>query len=108
MKALQVSVEGRSIIDVTMEEDVGNLDEVVVVAFGTQKKASVVSAITTVTPADLKVPSSNLTTALAGRVDRKSVVSGKSVSVRVDLGGRGIIKKKINKSDKGKQINRKK
>src|SRR3546814_16595906 len=28
-------------------------------------------------------------------VDRKSVVSGKSVSVRVDLGGRRIIKKKI-------------
>src|SRR3546814_15069631 len=26
--------------------------------------------------------------------DRKSVVSGQSVSVRVDLGGRGIIKKK--------------
>src|SRR3546814_15158824 len=31
------------------------------------------------------------------RLDRKSVVSGKSVSVRVDLGGRRIIKKK-NKS----------
>src|SRR3546814_14205312 len=29
--------------------------------------------------------------------DRKSVVEGKSVSVRVDLGGRGIIKKKKNK-----------
>src|SRR3546814_16949861 len=28
------------------------------------------------------------------RPDRKSVVSGKSVSVRVDLGGRRIIKKK--------------
>src|SRR3546814_11811422 len=28
------------------------------------------------------------------RQDRKSVVSGKSVSVRVDLGGRRIIKKK--------------
>src|SRR3546814_13964987 len=28
-----------------------------------------------------------------GAGDRKSVVSGKSVSVRVDLGGRGIIKK---------------
>src|SRR3546814_18458570 len=27
-------------------------------------------------------------------LDRKSVVSGKSVSVRVDLGGRGVIKKK--------------
>src|SRR3546814_16307191 len=30
-------------------------------------------------------------------VDRKSVVSGKSVSVRVDLGGRRIIKKKQQK-----------
>src|SRR3546814_20994709 len=27
------------------------------------------------------------------RIDRKSVVKGKSVSVRVELGGRGIIKK---------------
>src|SRR3546814_12488122 len=31
------------------------------------------------------------------RADRKSVVQGKSVSVRVDLGGRRSIKKKINK-----------
>src|SRR3546814_14219955 len=31
--------------------------------------------------------------------DRKSVGSGKSVSVRVDLGGRRIIKKKINNTD---------
>src|SRR3546814_16700393 len=30
----------------------------------------------------------------AGAADRKSVVEGKSVSVRVDLGGRRIIKKK--------------
>src|SRR3546814_19114549 len=30
-------------------------------------------------------------------VDRKSVVEGKSVSVRVDLGGRRIIKKKKNR-----------
>src|SRR3546814_20882582 len=32
-------------------------------------------------------------------VDRKSVVQGKSVSVRVDLGGRRIIKQKKNNSD---------
>src|SRR3546814_12912770 len=32
-----------------------------------------------------------------GSKDRKSVVSGKSVSVRVDLGGRRIIKKKKKK-----------
>src|SRR3546814_15571831 len=34
------------------------------------------------------------------RRDRKSVVWGKSVSVRVDLGGRRSIKKKITKRDK--------
>src|SRR3546814_17976397 len=31
--------------------------------------------------------------------DRKSVVSGKSVSVRVDLGGRRIFKKKISNTE---------
>src|SRR3546814_19531375 len=36
------------------------------------------------------------------RVDRKSVVSGKSVSVRVDLGGRRIIQKNNNNNNKRK------
>jgi TonB-linked SusC/RagA family outer membrane protein len=44
------------------------LDEVTVVAFGKQKKSSVVASISTVKPSDLKVPSSNLTTAMAGRI----------------------------------------
>src|SRR3546814_11744243 len=35
-----------------------------------------------------------------GSVDRKSVVSGKSVSVRVDLGGRRVIKKTRQKETK--------
>src|SRR3546814_11932562 len=34
-----------------------------------------------------------------GHADRKSVAEGKRVSVRVDLGGRRTIKKKINKPD---------
>src|SRR3546814_13475251 len=36
-------------------------------------------------------------------IDRKSVVSGKSVSVRVDSGGRRIIKKKKRKKTKNKK-----
>lgn len=44
------------------------LEDVAVVAFGKQKKSSMVSAITTIDPKELKVPSSNLTTALAGRL----------------------------------------
>ena len=64
----EIQVGNRKVISVTMLEDVSELDEVVVVAFGTQKKESVISSITTVRPSDLKVPSSNLTTAFAGRI----------------------------------------
>src|SRR3546814_15051483 len=37
--------------------------------------------------------------------DRKSVVTGKSVSVRVDLGGRRIIKKKKNNKNNNRNSN---
>src|SRR3546814_11394108 len=40
-----------------------------------------------------------------GGTDRKSVVEGKSVSVRVDLGGRRIIKKKNMKTHTQREIN---
>src|SRR3546814_15093691 len=44
-------------------------------------------------------PSRNaVAAALLAALDRKSVVEGKSVSVRVDLGGRRIIKKKTEKA----------
>ena len=51
-----------------MKPAASELEEVTVVAFGKQKKESVIGSITTVNPTDLKVPSSNLTTALAGRM----------------------------------------
>src|SRR3546814_19349488 len=45
---------------------------------------------------------------LRPRLDRKSVVSGKSVSVRLDLGGRSILKKKnITNKEKNTQNNNK-
>ena len=44
------------------------LDEVVVVGAGTQKKVSVTGAITTVKGATLKMPSSSLTSSLAGKL----------------------------------------
>src|SRR5690554_673431 len=53
-------------VTITLQEDIIALDEVQVVAFGVQKKESVVSSITTISPKELKVPSSNMTTAFAG------------------------------------------
>jgi len=56
------------IINIRLSQDTESLDEAVVVAFGKQAKESVVSSITTINVKDLRTPSSNLTTALAGRL----------------------------------------
>src|SRR3546814_18719109 len=59
----------REIIAVLLVEASSMLDDVVVTAFGgTVKRTDMIGAVTSVNPSDLKVPSSNLTTALAGRV----------------------------------------
>ncbi len=55
-------------VNVKMKPKVDELDEVTVVAFAKQKKQSVIASISTISPKELKVPSSNLTTALAGRI----------------------------------------
>ncbi|MEJ2881417.1 SusC/RagA family TonB-linked outer membrane protein [Pedobacter sp. GR22-6] len=67
-KSKEVEIKGESSINVTLEPENDQLNEVAIVAFGTQKKSSMISAITTINPKDLKVPSSNLTTALAGKL----------------------------------------
>jgi hypothetical protein len=50
------------------ENEVYALSDVTIVAFGTQKKESMIGSITTARPADLKIPSTDLSNALAGRV----------------------------------------
>jgi len=64
----EIPVAGRKQIDVVMKADASALGEVVVVAFGKQKKQDMIGAVTSINVADLKTPSSNLTTALAGQI----------------------------------------
>ncbi len=64
----EVVVGDRQLINVTLDPDDTGLEEVVVVAFGTQKKQSVVGSQATINPKDLKVPVRDLTTAIAGRL----------------------------------------
>lgn len=63
-----IAVNSQTVIDVTMTTSESELDEVTVVAFGKQKKESIVSAITTIRPEELRIASSNLTTTLAGKM----------------------------------------
>jgi TonB-linked SusC/RagA family outer membrane protein len=61
-------VENELSINVVMIESTESLEEVTLVAFGKQKKESVIASITTVNAKDLVIPSSNLTAAFAGRI----------------------------------------
>ncbi|MCW3805537.1 TonB-dependent receptor [Plebeiibacterium marinum] len=67
-KPQTVLVDGKPKLNVGMKPTQENVDEVTVVAFGTQKKESVVSAITTVKPESLKSSNSDLTSSFAGRI----------------------------------------
>lgn len=67
-KSKEVQILGENMIRVKLDKSDSQLQEVAVVAFGTQKKQSMVSSVTTINPKEMKVPSSNLTTAMAGRL----------------------------------------
>ncbi|MDR2130422.1 MAG: TonB-dependent receptor [Odoribacteraceae bacterium] len=64
----EVVVGSNRIKTVILKPDVRELEDVVVVGFSTQRRENVVSAITTIKPAELKGPSSNLTTLLGGKI----------------------------------------
>lgn len=68
MQSQVINYTGQLELKITLLEQIDELEEVSVVAFGKQKKESVIAAISTVRPADLKIPASNLTSALAGRI----------------------------------------
>lgn len=65
----RVPIQGRRTIDVVLTESNQSLSEVVVVGFGTQKKASLVGAIANVDMREVrKAAPSNLTNAIGGRI----------------------------------------
>ncbi|MDR2003084.1 MAG: TonB-dependent receptor [Prevotella sp.] len=64
-----VKVTGdRTVINAILLEAAESLEEITVVAFGEQKRESVIASVETVRVADLKQPSSNLTSSFAGRI----------------------------------------
>ena len=68
MVTMMVTIGKNPTINVTLKEDASQLDEVLVVGYGTQKVNTIVGSISSVKPKELRISSSNLTTALAGRL----------------------------------------
>ena len=69
MTKKEQAVKGRNVINVKMEEDAANLDEVVVVGYGTQKKAHLTGSVAAVSQKDmLKTTASNISQTLVGKL----------------------------------------
>ena len=75
----EVPVNNRTTINVQMEADMGALDEVVVVGYGTQSRAAVTGAISTVSEEDITaLPVTNAEQALQGRAPGVTIINSGS------------------------------
>lgn len=71
-----VSVDGKTIINIVMDDDVEILDETVVIAYGTAKKRSFVGSVSTIRKEEIEErPITNFTQALEGTVAGLQTVS---------------------------------
>ncbi|MBQ3699821.1 MAG: TonB-dependent receptor [Prevotella sp.] len=88
-KDREIAVRGRAVIEkIQMESDSQMLDQVVVVGYGTQKKADLTGAVSIVNAEELKrVSNSNISTMLEGKVAGVQITSdgqpGADPSVRI-------------------------
>lgn len=63
-----IPIEGKEVLNVALKSSSQRIDEITVVAYGEQKKESVVGSITTVNPGALKTSNSDLTASFVGRI----------------------------------------
>lgn len=97
MKSLAVQLNGRTVLNITMEEDSALLDEVVVVGFGAQKKQNLTAAVSTVDTKSLDSrPVTTLGEALQGTVPGLNLTTSSyggqlGATMSVDIRGTGTI-----------------
>lgn len=66
--SVEQKVKDKNTINVAMTESNVNLDDVVIVGYGSQKKESVTSSVNTVKPADIAIPTRSLSNMIGGQV----------------------------------------
>jgi len=67
-KTKEVPVNGNSVLNVRLEEDLGQLDEVVVIGYGEQTRSNISGAVSEIKPEELdQNPAPNLSNALVGQ-----------------------------------------
>lgn len=92
MKTQDIPVNGRTVIDIVMEEETEMLEEVVVIGFGTQKKVNLTGAVSTASSKDIESrPVVNVTQALQGLVPGLNIsASNGSLESKPTVNIRGV------------------
>ena len=89
MKTVEIPVNGQTVISVELTEDVTDLEEVVVVGYGTQRREAVTGSVASVSGEVMReIPASNFTQALQGRIagvemSQTSTRPGSSMQIRI-------------------------
>ena len=90
-KTQTVSVNGRTVIDVTLAEDAEAIEETVVIGYGTAKKSDVTGSIASINQEVLRqIPAGDISTALAGRVpgmEMRATSSKPGATMRIRIRG---------------------
>ncbi|MBO4446857.1 MAG: TonB-dependent receptor, partial [Bacteroidales bacterium] len=78
-ETLEVPVSGRSVVDVTLKDDTLQLDDAIVVAYGTQKKVNLTGAVSSVSTKELEgKPITNVLEGLQGTTPGLIIREGSS------------------------------
>ncbi|RYY10242.1 MAG: TonB-dependent receptor, partial [Cytophagaceae bacterium] len=78
-KSQEIAVNGRATLDVSLEEDAAALNDVVVVGYGTQTRATLTGAVATVDMKQIQdLPVGSLSATLQGQLPGVSVAGGTS------------------------------
>lgn len=103
--AAEEVINNRSIINFELRPTSSqSLDEVVVVGYGTQKKANVVGSVTTLRGSDIKsIPATSVTNALAGRLP--GVVAMQKTGEPGNLGSKLMVRGRSTLGDDAKYTN---
>lgn len=89
LKSKEIAIKGQSKINVTLEDDSNNLQEVIVVGYGTQRKEAVTGSVVSMGSDELReIPATNISQALQGRltgvdISQTSTKPGANMQIRI-------------------------
>lgn len=86
-----ISAEGRSIIDVTLVEEAINIDELVVIGYGSTRKSDLTGSVSVVTNEEInRTPAATISNAIQGKASGVLVTQSGSPGGKVNIKVRGV------------------